>query len=249
MEPYKIGILGDVRETYEPHFVMNKVFREMQQQTSFEFQWIPTATLVDNAPELLRSFQGIVAGSGPYRSKEGVINGIRYARENNIPFLGSCSGFGYAVLEFGQSVFRLETVRHPYEGILLAPRETFLQPLNFCSMENHLTHFKACPGTLTSVIYGHGDSISEITHCSYGVHRDMIPIFAKEGFVVSAQDEEGEPKIMEYNRNDYFVIVLFLPQLQSTPDYPHPLITAFLNAAGNKPITGSTATDNRKIWQ
>jgi CTP synthase (UTP-ammonia lyase) len=235
MEPHKIGILGDFKETYEPHFVMNKVFRDMQQCISFEFQWIPTEILIDNAPDILRPFQGIVAGSGPYRNKEGVINGIRYARENNIPFLGSCSGFGYAVLEFGQSVFQLETVRHPSEGIPLAARETFLQTLNFCSKENHMTSFKTCPGTLTSLIYGDGASISEITHCSYGVHRDMIPVFAREGFVVSAQDEEGEPKIMEYNRNDYFVIVLFLPQLQSTPDDPHPLIAAFLNAAGSKP--------------
>ena len=236
MQPFTIGILGDFKETDEPHYVMNKVFRDMQQHIPFQFQWVPTESLIHNAPETLSPFQGIVAGSGPYQSKEGAINGIRYARENNIPFLGSCSGFGYAVLEFGQAIFQLETVRHLNEGIPLAPRETFLQPLNFCSMENHCIQFKACPGTLTSLVYGDGQPISEVTHCSYGVHRDMTPAFAKAGFVVSAQDEEGEPKIMEYNRNDYFVIVLFLPQLQSTPEHPHPLIAAFVKAAGNVPI-------------
>jgi CTP synthase (UTP-ammonia lyase) len=234
MQPDKIAILGDINETYEPHFAMNQVFRDMQRHIPFEFQWLPTESLILDAPEYLSPFQGIVAGSGPYRSKEGIINGIRYARGNNIPFLGSCSGFGYAVLEFGQSVFRLETVRHLNEGVPLAPNETFLQPLNYCSMENHITRFKTCPGTLTSYVYGDRETISELTHCSYGVHRGMIPVFAREGLVVSAQDEEGEPKIMEYNRNDYFVIVLFLPQLQSTPDHPHPLIAAFVKAAGKR---------------
>lgn len=234
MQPDKIAILGDINETYEPHYAMNQVFRDMQRHIPFEFQWLPTESLILDAPESLSPFQGIVAGSGPYRSKEGIINGIRYARGNNIPFLGSCSGFGYAVLEFGQSVFRLETVRHLNEGVPLAPNETFLQPLNYCSMENHITRFKTCPGTLTSYVYGDREPISELTHCSYGVHRDMIPVFAKEGLIVSAQDEEGEPKIMEYNRNDYFVIVLFLPQLQSTPDHPHPLIAAFVKAAGKR---------------
>ena len=100
-------------------------------------------------------------------------------------------------------------------------------------MENPISRFKSCPGTLTSRVYNHGETISEVTHCSNGVHRNMIPIFAQEGLVVSAQDEDGEPKIMEYTRNDYFVIVLFLPQLQSAPDHPHPLIAAFVNAAGH----------------
>lgn len=242
MQPFTIAILGNVKETYEPHYVMSKVFRDMQQHILFEFEWVPTETLIHDAPQKLSPFQGIVAGSGPYRSKEGVINGIRYARENNIPFLGTCSGFGYAVLEFGQSVFQLETVRHLNEGVPLAPNETFLQSLNYCSMDNHFTHFKTRPGTLTSLVYGHEEQVSEITHCSYGVHLDMIPIFAKEGLVVSAQDEEGEPKIMEYDRNDYFVIVLFLPQLQSTPDHPHPLISAFVKAAGRTHV-------NKKVWQ
>jgi CTP synthase (UTP-ammonia lyase) len=254
MQSFNIGILGDVNETYEPHYVMTRVFRDMQQHILFQFQWIPTESLIHDAPQTLHPFQGIVAGSGPYRSKEGVINGIRYARQNNIPFLGSCSGFGYALLEFGQSVFDLETVRHLNEGIPLAPNETFLQPLNFCSMENHSICFKTCPGTFTSLVYGDGEPICEVTHCSYGVHRDMIPVFASAGLVVSAQDEEGEPKIMEYNRNDYFVIVLFLPQLQSTPEHPHPLIAGFLKAAGNQgatehmPAAGSISHEKRTLW-
>ena len=231
MHPAKIAILGNFNETYQPHYVMDKVFRGLEPRYSFQFEWIPTETLVHNTAEKLSPFQGIIAGSGPYKSKEGVINGIRYARTNNIPFLGTCSGFGYAVLEFGQSLFHLDTVTHLNEGIPLPAGETFLQPLNVCCAENHTICFKAGPGTLTSGVYGHAEKICEVTHCSYGIHREMIPAFGKEGLIVSAWDEEGEAKMMEYDRNDFFIIVLFLPQLNSAPDHPHPLFTAFFTAA------------------
>lgn len=234
MQPFKIGILGNLNEAYEPHYVMNKVFRELQQSLPFQFEWIPTETLDQDAPDTLCPFQGIIAGSGPYRSKEGVINGIRYARQNNIPFLGTCSGFGYAVLEFGQSLFHLDTVTHLNEGKPIPAGETFLQPLNVCSMDNHTICFQPVPATLTSQVYNHPKTICETSHCSYGINTHMIETFQKEGLIVSAKDEEGEAKIMEYRPNDYFIIVLFLPQLQSTPDQPHPLLTAFLNAAATR---------------
>ena len=234
MRPFTIGILGNVKLTYEPHYEMNYVFRELQKEIPFQFEWVPTENLIEDAGGKLAGYQGIIAGSGPYNSKEGVINGIRFARENNIPFLGTCSGFGYSVLEFGQALFQLKTVRHLNEGVPLEPQETFLQPLSVCSLENHTICFSIVPDTITSAAYARIAETCEITHCNYGVHTEMIAPFAKEGLIVSAQDEQGEPKIMEYNRNDYFVIVLFLPQLQSTAAKPHPLIAGFLSAAGNR---------------
>lgn len=234
MRPFTIGILGNVNLKYEPHYEMNYVFRELQKEIPFQFEWVPTENLVEDAGGKLAGYQGIIAGSGPYTSKEGVINGIRYARENNIPFLGTCSGFGYTVLEFGQALFRLKTVRHLNEGVTLDPQETFLQTLSVCSMDNHTICFSILPDTVTSSAYANAGDTCETTHCSYGVHTDMIAPFAEAGLIVSAQDDDGEPKIMEYNRNDYFVIVLFLPQLQSTPENPHPLIAAFLQAAAQK---------------
>jgi CTP synthase (UTP-ammonia lyase) len=185
--------------------------------------------LVDDTAAL-KKFQGIIAGSGPYKSKEGVINGIRYARENNIPFLGTCSGFGYAVLEFGQSIFNLPTVYHPYEGMDLAPGEIFLQTLGFCSPEMHTISFQPLAGTLTGGIYGEAAMVNEESHCYYGIKDEMVTVFAEHGFVVSGRSNDGEPKIMEYIKNDFFIITLFLPQLKPGLSEPHPLLTAFCNS-------------------
>src|SRR5579863_3753747 len=69
MRPFQIAILGNVNDGYEPHYTMNKVFTGCQQDIPFQYRWIPTETLEFDAPDTLRPFQGIVAGSGPYRSK------------------------------------------------------------------------------------------------------------------------------------------------------------------------------------
>ena len=230
MYMFKIGILGNLKEGYEPHYRLNSCFREFQDTFNFTFEWIATETLDQNADDVLNQYRGIVAGSGPYKSKPGVINGIRYARKNNIPFLGTCSGFGYAVLEFGQSIFKLDTVYHPYEKPDLQPREIFLQQLDYCCAEMHTISFKPVKGTLTGIAYNNASIIREESHCVYGVNREMIGSFANEGLIVSGMDDQGEPKIMEYTRNDFFVITLFLPQLKSDIQNPHPLLSAFFKA-------------------
>jgi CTP synthase (UTP-ammonia lyase) len=230
MNKYKVAILGNMNADYEPHYTMNKCFMDFRETVDFNFEWVPTEALEDNAASILENYQGIVAGSGPYKSKAGVINGIRYARKNNIPFLGTCSGFGYAVLEFGQSIFNIDIVYHPYEKADLSPGETFLQQLIHCSTGMHTISFNPVEGTLTETTYNHAAIICEESHCVYGVNREMIDAFANEGLIVSGMDDEGEPKIMEYNRNDFFVITLFLPQLKSDRQNPHPLLSAFFKA-------------------
>jgi CTP synthase (UTP-ammonia lyase) len=234
MNKFKIGILGNRKETYQPHYRMDEVFSELQDAFNFSVDWIATETLTEKVDDKLKNYQGIVAGSGPYQSKEGVINGIRYARENNIPLFGTCSGFGYAVLEFGQSLFKLPEVHHPYEGIELKADESFLQPLNFCSAEMHTIVFQPVKGTLTEQLYKQAKTVEENSHCSYGVNQQMIKTFEKAGLTVGAYDDEKEPKMMEYTRNDFFIITLFLPQLNSSPQKPHPLLLAFIAAASEK---------------
>ncbi len=224
----KIAILGNLNSQYEPHYRMNACLDAVDEQ--FDYEWVPTEMLINQADIILKNFQGIIAGSGPYNSKTGIINGIGYARENDVPFLGTCSGFGYAVLEFGQAIFNLDEVYHPYEATNLAPNETFLQTLEFCSPDMHTISFHPVEQTLTGKIYGDADVVHEQSHCYYGIRNEMIDVFGKNGLIVSGRDKGGEPKIMEYNKNGFFIITLFLPQLKPGLIRPHPLLSAFFNA-------------------
>ncbi|MDR3711436.1 MAG: hypothetical protein P4L51_01370 [Puia sp.] len=253
-----IAILGDRNPDYSPHYAMQHYFSNR----GLEIEWIPTPTLEADAAPHLNGFRGIIAGSGPYQSKQGVINGIRYARLNNIPFIGSCSGFGYAVLELGQSLTGAAHVLHPGEGLEIPSGEDYLQRLNHCSAAVRPIRFELVPGTLTSRIYRiygpaqeeqvaealgrlvaeakgrqatEAQTVQEESHCAYGINQAMIRYFAGHGLIVAALDHEKEPKIMEYTPNDFFIIMLFLPQWLHSRTDPHPLLEAFLEkAVGNK---------------
>ncbi len=104
--------------------------------------------------------------------------------------MGTCSGFGYAVLEFGQWLLNLDTVHHPHEGIDLQPGENFLQQLNICHVGMHTIDFTPVPDSLTAEVYDGAERVHEESHCVYGVSSDMIDLFDEKGLIVSGYDDE-----------------------------------------------------------
>lgn len=229
--PFSIALVGDYNPDYEPHYRAVAVLQQWQLSVPFSFVWIPTGQLEQNPESVLANFSGIWAGSGPYRSKTGILNGIRYARRNNVPFIGTCSGFGYAVLEFGQHLFNLATVSHPTEDGDTPAQHLFLDKLATCGLGWQDVTFTPEPGTLTQQIYQATKSITERSHCSYGLHPAQADVFARNGMVVSGRDAAGETKIIEYTPNDLFLAMLFYPHLNHHSDRPHPILRTFLQKA------------------
>jgi len=224
----KIALMGDFNPNYEPHRKMNQFFEDEQIRFSYSFEWISTDSLANLSEETFHDFNGFLAGSGPYLNMSGILRGIRFARKNNIPFLGTCSGFGYSVLEIAQEIYGLEAVDHPHLKPDLEPKLRFLQPLSYCSPDIHPIYFNLINGTKAQKIYGKESLISENSHCAYGVHLDHLSNFSVFGFIPSGIDETGEPKIMEYNPNDFWFIMLFLPQFNTSLDNTHPLLKGFI---------------------
>jgi CTP synthase (UTP-ammonia lyase) len=115
----------------------------------------------------------------------------------------------------------------------LQPGEIFLQQLSFCSPEMHTISFKPLAGTLVARVYGDVEDVDELSHCYYGIKDEMITTFEENGFIVSGRSGDGEPKIMEYNKNRFFVITLYLPQLKPNSAQTHPLLSAFCSSVVN----------------
>lgn len=233
MNAFTIGILGNYNPDYFPHKRMGECLNEFRTHFNLNYEWVATESLLEPHFPGLGHFHGIISGSGPYKSKEGVIEGIRFARKNNIPFMGTCSGFSYAIMEFGQDLLNIPEVKHPYNQEDISEYELLLAPLNHCETGVHSIYFKPQFGTHISRIYGM-DKVEEQSHCTYGIHPSKIETFKKLGFIASGADEQGEPKIMEYSPNDFHIVTLFLPQVKSNPENPHPLIFSFLKAAENR---------------
>ncbi|MGH9637439.1 MAG: CTP synthase C-terminal region-related (seleno)protein, partial [Candidatus Angelobacter sp.] len=102
-DPVRIGILGDYDAKSPTLPAVEKSLHHASAQLNFpvEAQWIPTASVFDSGGEkVLESFDGLWAAPGsPYKSFDGMLKGIEFARRRDWPFLGTCGGFQYALIE------------------------------------------------------------------------------------------------------------------------------------------------------
>jgi CTP synthase (UTP-ammonia lyase) len=91
--PVMIGIVGDFTPEYRSHQAINASIGHAAKRSELdvEFRWLPTPSLLDPASvEALQEFDGLWAASGgPYKSFQGMLNGIEFARSRDWPFVGT----------------------------------------------------------------------------------------------------------------------------------------------------------------
>ena len=99
-----------------------------------------------------------------------------------------------------------------------------------CSLVGRSEQVVIVPGSRAHAAYER-EQTTEHFRCSYGLnpaYRDQV---LSAGLAVTGVDREGEVRIIELPDRHFYVATLFLPQLRSSPDQPHPLIVAYLEAA------------------
>jgi len=108
----RIGILGDFNADFRSHQATNEALQHAAGKLDMqvESQWLPTPSLTAaTAEKTLESFDGLWASPGsPYKSFDGMLKGIEFARRRDWPFLGTCGGFQYAFLEFARNVLNIK---------------------------------------------------------------------------------------------------------------------------------------------
>lgn len=186
--------------------------------------WVSTA---DIEPNLFGRYSGIwVAPGSPYRNMEKVLWAIRYARENNIPCFGTCGGFQHIIIEYARNVLGFKDAKHaeydPYASNLFISRLA-------CSLAGREMQLRFVPESQVAAIYGNL-SATEHYYCNFGVNPGCIPELKQGPLSISGSDIEGEARVIEYPGHPFFIGTLFVPQTRSTPEMPHPLVTAFLGA-------------------
>ena len=99
-----------------------------------------------------------------------------------------------------------------------------------CSLVGKTQTIKVLPGSLAHRAYGR-DEVTEQFACSYGLNPQFREKVGKGKLKITGVDVEGEARIVELSDQAFYVATLFLPQVSSKPDRPHPLIVAYLRAA------------------
>ena len=109
-----------------------------------------------------------------------------------------------------------------------APR-LVINPLT-CSLVGTTQTITILPGTVAYRAYEQDEAIEQFM-CNYGLNPAYRDIISTGGLKVVGLDATGEVRMVEISAHRFFIATLFLPQLSSGPDMPHPLIVAYLQAA------------------
>ena len=189
------------------------------------------------AKEVLGKYSGIlVPGGFGNRGIQGKIETIRYARENNIPFLGICLGMQMAVIEFARNVANIEDANSSELD------ENCKNPVIHIMEDQKGIHKKGgtmrlgaypCkikPETLAYKIY-RKDIISERHRHRYEYNNDYKDVLEKNGLICSGTSpDESLVEIVEIPSHKFFIAGQFHPEFKSRPDKPAPLFSAFIES-------------------
>jgi CTP synthase (UTP-ammonia lyase) len=232
-----IAIIGDLPADNRFHVLTDESIHHAAAalQQNVDSTWIRTDELAkDHIERRLKPFSALwIAPGSPYKNMDAALAAIRFAREQKTPLLGTCGGFQHIVIEYARNVLGIADAEHaesnPYASVL------FISKLS-CSLVGRTMTITFQPDSLVARAYGTATA-QEGYHCNFGVNPDYLDTLRRGNLRIVASDEEGQVRAVELPGYPFFVGTLFIPQMNSTAEKPHPLIAAFVRAAiANSPL-------------
>lgn len=221
-------ILGDYNPEYPPHPATTESLRHVGEKLKMEItvEWLDTGNLIEPVGTLLANVDAVWLGPAPYKNKEGVRSAVKYIREHNIPFIGTCGGLYQTIAEFAIHILGIKEdlieINTDDKCDSLFLRDTCCATHGFSVIQ-----FKTVENTRARSIYP-SEQCEEDSNCGFAVNAKYHESLEKSGFIISGIDENGEAKIFELTTNDFFVVTKYLPQMRSQANLPHPLVEAFV---------------------
>jgi CTP synthase (UTP-ammonia lyase) len=227
----RIALIGD----YDPHVTAHQAIplalgmAAEQSGLDVQFQWLATDQIHADTP--LDRFDGFwCVPASPYRNMDGALRAIRFTREQQRPFLGTCGGFQHAVLEYARHVLGWADAEHG-ETSPDAPR-ALLTPLT-CSLVEAVDSIHLAEGSLIAKAYEKSE-IHEGYRCRYGVNPDFEQELLKQQLTAVGHDSTGDLRAVELKGHPFFVATLFQPERAALKGTLPPLVSALINACARQ---------------
>jgi CTP synthase len=214
-----------------------------------DISWVSSDTFTDAAAAraILSQHDGLlVPGGFGVRGVEGMVEAIRCARTEGVPFFGICLGMQTAIIEFARNVCGLDD-SHSSE---FAP-ECSDPVISLMESQQHVTDMggtmrlgaypcRLARGSRAAEVYGVAE-VSERHRHRYEVSNAYRDLFVQHGMRLSGLSPDGQlVEVIELPAHPWFIGCQFHPELQSRPTRPHPLFAGFVAAAAAaKRRTGS----------
>lgn len=221
----RICLIGDFNPEVVAHQAIPRALALAGDSISIQPEWVDTESALQAELDRYDGFWCVPAS--PYRSTEGALRVIRFARENRRPFLGTCGGCQHAVLEFARNVLSISAAGHKESDP--ATSEPVITNLA-CTLVEASEVLRPVPGTRFREFYG-ADEIRETYHCSYGLNPDYVPRLVQGGLRVGVLGPNGEPRAVELPSHPFFLATLFQPERSAFGGHSHPLVREFVAAA------------------
>ncbi|OGN90797.1 MAG: CTP synthase [Chloroflexi bacterium RBG_13_46_14] len=239
-EPVNIALVGKYVELEDAYYSVREALYHaaLFHNRSIEFNWIPSETLEEGGCEAqLRNAQGIIIPGGfGVRGIEGMVVAARYARENNIPYLGLCLGMQVMVIEFTRFVLNTEDANSTeFDPDTQNPVIDLMpnQDLENMGATMRLGNYpcQILGNTLSSKAYGE-TLIHERHRHRYEFNNKYRDRLQKAGLVCSGLSPDGNlVEICEISGHPWMVACQFHPEFGSRPVRPHPLFRDFISSA------------------
>lgn len=223
----RLALVGDYKPVAVAHQAIPVALQLTASHLDIDIQshWLPSETLTDTS--VLQGYDAIwVVPGSPYRNDDGVFMAIRHAREQNVPFLGSCGGFQYAVVEYARNVMGWHDAGHAETD---SGGRLVIAPLS-CSLVEKTGTILFQPDTLIARAYGKLRTY-EGYHCNFGVNPDFVADLQQHPLVISGHDSEGDVRSVELPEHRFYAATLFQSERAALRGELSPLIVALIQAA------------------
>lgn len=237
----KIALVGKYVELHDAYMSVVESLKHagISNDCTVDIKWVDACTLTeDNYNDVLKDVNGIlVPGGFGDRGIEGKILSIKYARENNVPFLGLCLGMQCAVIEFARNVAGLKganssefdtNTKYPVIDIMPEQKDidekggTMRLGIYPCKLKKDTFSYKAYKD---EVIY-------ERHRHRYEFNNEFRSHLTADGLVLAGTSPDDRlVEIIELPKLKWFVGVQFHPEFKSRPNRPHPLFRDFIKAS------------------
>ncbi len=239
-----VGITGKYTTVHDSYISILKALEHTAPhlKAKVNIRWIDTTGVDDNNVKgAMKGLDGVIVPGGfGSRGTEGKISCIRYARENDLPYLGLCYGFQMAVIEFARNVCGLdgansteidEKAKHPV--ICILPEQEEIEGLGG-TMRLGGFDMSIKEGTLAHRLYGKTKVRERFRH-RFNVSTGCIETLESKGMIFSGMAPEKRiMQVLELPGNRFHVGTQFHPEFTSRPLSPNPLFKGFVEACLKK---------------
>lgn len=215
-----LALLGDHRD-HPSHRELDALVPRLADELGVEAVWVPT-----DAPFDVRAYDGIwLVPGAPYADEAAVLRAITAAREGGVPFLGTCAGMQYAVVELtrgllGRSATHAESDGEADDNVVAALA---------CSLYGEERVVTPVPGTRFASWVD--EPFAGMHYCGYAPTPEAVAALEAAGVVVGAVADDAGVEVLELTGHPFFVVSLFQPHIGASERHPiHPLVREFAAA-------------------